>query len=700
MSSISPLVAHPTHFTTTTTNQNQSPQPEKLAFLIDKSKTIKNLSQIHAFIIRHGLESHPVLNFKLQRSYSSLGHVENSVALFNQTQNPNVYFYTAVINGHAKNGLIEKAFLFYVQMLTENVEPNAFTLSAVLKSCTLPAGKALHSHAHKFGFESDTYVRTALIDVYARGGDIVSARKLFDTMPERNLVSSTAMITGYAKNGDVDEARVLFDGMEERDVVSWNVMIDGYAQHGRPNEALNLFTQMLKANLKPNEASMLAVLSACGQVGALESGQWIHSYIKYNKILINAQLGTALIDMYSKCGSLDDAKIVFDGIRKKDAIVYNAMIGGYAIHGFSEEALKLFEEMTRAGLHPTDITFIGLLSVCAHAGLISEGRALFNTMKDKYKIQPKVEHYGCMVNLLGRAGQLDEAYELIMSASVEADPILWGTLLGACKLHRNVVLGEKVVEFLVKHGLANSGTYVLLSNIYAAMGNWDGVARMRSLMKQSGVLKEPGCSLVEVNNKVHEFFAGDMKHPKSKEIYKMLEEMNKWLKANGFVSQTDEVLHDIGEVEKERSLEVHSEKLALAFGLISTKEGTGIKIVKNLRVCSDCHAVMKLISKITGRKIVMRDRNRFHHFWDGLCSCGDYWGCGLAVTRPLAVRIHPGRENPPRFKPQVMLGKGSFLPYPALGWFQNQGDAWFGEFTPLSCPGGSCTYRARHLWVI
>lgn len=612
-------------YLTANIKKNQCPEPEKLALLIDQSKNIKRLNQIHAFIIRQGLDSHPVLNFKLQRSYSSLGHVKDSVALFNLTQNHNVYSYTAIIHGHAVNGLYEQALKFYVQMLTEKVEPNAYTLSTVLKACTLESGEVLHGHAHKFGFELDTYVRTALVDVYARGGDVVSARRLFDTMVEKNLVSLTAMITGHAKNGNLDEARVLFDGMEERDVVSWNVMIDGYAQHGQPNEALILFRQMLKARLKPNEATMVAVLSACGQVGALDSGRWIHSCLGYKATSINARVGTALIDMYSKCGSLHDARKVFDAIKNKDAVAYNAMIGGYAIHGFTQDAMSLFKEMSRVGPHPTDITFIGILSACAHSGLVSEGWALFNKMKDEYKIQPKIEHYGCMVNLLGRAGHLLEAYELVKSTSVDADPVIWGTLLGACRLHKNTALGEKIVGFLLEHGLANSGTYVLLSNIYAAAGNWDGVARMRAMMKQSGVQKEPGCSSIEVNNKVHEFLAGDMKHPKSKEIFGMLEQMNEWIKAQGYASQTETVLHNIGEVEKERSLEVHSEKLALAFGLISTKPGTTIKIVKNLRVCPDCHAVIKLISKITGRKIIMRDRNRFHHCEDGMCSCGDYW---------------------------------------------------------------------------
>lgn len=510
-------------------------------------------------------------------------------------------------------------------MLIRGVEPNVFTFSSVLKSCSLEPGKALHCQAIKLGFDADLYVRTSLVDVYARGGDVVCARQLFEKMSERSLVSLTAMLTCYAKLGNLDEARALFDGMNERDVVCWNVMIGGYAQNGLPNESLKLFRRMLVAKVKPNEVTVLAVLSACGQLGALESGRWVHSYIENKGIQMNFHVGTALVDMYSKCGSLEDARLVFDGIRDKDVVAWNSMIVGYSMHGFSQHALKLFEEMTENGYQPTDITFIGILSACGHGGLVEEGRSFFRLMRDKYRIEPKIEHYGCMVNLLGRAGRLEEAYELVKNMTIPADPVLWGTLLGSCRLHGNIKLGEEIAEFLVELKLANSGTYILLSNIYAATGNWEGVAKMRTLMKEHGIEKEPGCSSIEVNNKVHEFLAGERKHPKSKEIYMMLNEINRWLKAHGYTPQTDIVLHDLGEEQKEQSLEVHSEKLAISFGLISTQPGTTIKIVKNLRVCSDCHVVMKLISKITGRKIVMRDRNRFHHFEDGLCSCGDYW---------------------------------------------------------------------------
>lgn len=489
----------------------------------------------------------------------------------------------------------------------------------------MKSGRALHAQVIKFGFDSDLYVTTGLLDAYARGGDFMSAKQLFDAMPEKSLVSLTAMLTCYAKHGQIQEARLLFDEMEEKDAVCWNVMIDGYCQHGFPKESVLLFRQMLAAKVKPNEITVLSVLSSCGQLGGLESGRWLHSYIKNNGIQINVRVGTALVDMYCKCGSLDDARNVFDQMLDKDVVAWNSMMMGYANHGFSDETFQLFDNMCSTGLQPTDITFIAILTACAHSGLVSKGWRIFDAMKREYKIQPKIEHFGCMVNLLGRAGHLQEAYDLVKNMEIDPDPVLWGTLLWACRLHNEIFLGEQIAEFLVSHNLASSGTYILLSNIYAAAKNWDGVAKVRSLMKDCGVEKEPGCSVIEVDNKVHEFLAADLRHPKSKEIYLMLEEINRWLKADGYTPQTDIVLHDLGEREKELNLEVHSEKLAMAFGLISTRPGTTIKIVKNLRVCLDCHAVMKLISKITRRKIIMRDRNRFHHFENGSCSCGDYW---------------------------------------------------------------------------
>lgn len=420
-------------------------------------------------------------------------------------------------------------------MLTDNIEPNAFSFSSVLKSCPLKPGRALHSQTIKFDLDKDLYVRTSLVDVYARGGDVSSAKKLFETMPQRSLVSLTTMMTCYAKHGELVAARVLFDEMEQKDVVCWNVMIDGYVQQGLPNEALVLFRRMLAEKVRPNEVTLVAVLSACGQIGALETGRWVHSYIENTGIKINVQVATSLIDMYSKCGSLEDSRLVFDRVNDKDVIAWNSMIVGYAMHGFSKDALRLFNEMCRVGLKPTDVTFIGILNACAHAGLVDEGWGFFNSMREEYAIVPKVEHYGCMVDILSRAGKLEEAYELVANMEIEPDLVVWGSLLGACRLHGNAQLGEKIAEYLVSQKLANSGTYILLSNIFAAKGDWNAVARVRTLMKENGVQKEPGCSSIEVNNKVHEFLAGDLRHPNSKEIYMMLEEINGWLKVQNYI---------------------------------------------------------------------------------------------------------------------------------------------------------------------
>ncbi|KAK4840832.1 hypothetical protein QYF36_019220 [Acer negundo] len=309
------------------TTTRDLPPPDKLAVVISNSKSTTQLDRIHAALYRHNLlHQQPILNFHLLRAYSSLDRLDYSVTLFNQTHNPNIFLYTAIIHCHAQHNLHEQALLYYSQMLARNIEPNAFTFSSILKSCPLKPGIAIHSHTIKFGLDKDLYVRTCLVDVYARGGDVLSAQKLFDNMSERNLVSITTMLSCYTKHGDIAAARLLFDGMQEKDVVCWNVMIDGYTQHGLPNEALVLFRRMLAARVKPNEITVVAVLSACGQIGALESG--------------------------------------------------------YAIHGSSKDALQLFNEMCGIGVRPTHITFIGILNACAHAGLVNEGWRLFNSMQD------------------------------------------------------------------------------------------------------------------------------------------------------------------------------------------------------------------------------------------------------------------------------------------------------------------------------
>ncbi|OAY67979.1 Pentatricopeptide repeat-containing protein ELI1, chloroplastic [Ananas comosus] len=593
---------------TTTTAHSPSPsppppppsllalRPADLAGLITESTSLRRVRELHAAALRSGHHLHPIVNFRLQRSYarssSSSSDLDRSLSLLRLTPQPNVFFFTASIHSLASHGRPLDALLLFSRMLSLSVPPNAFALSAALTACPLHPGRALHALA---------------------SSSPSSPRPLRRHLPPPHM-------------GDLARARRLFDETPHKDAVCWNAMIDGYAAHSSPRESLRLFRRMLASGATPNEGTVVSVLSAVAQLGSAAPGKWLHSYIKSDgSIRLTPKVGTALIDMYCKCGSLEDAVAVFHTVANKDVVVYNSMIAGYAMHGRSRDALELFARLCDRGLRPTDITFIGVLNACSHSGLVDEGREFFHSMEKDYSIEPKIEHYGCMVDLLGRAGLVDEAYELIRSMKIEPDTVMWGSLLAACRQHKNLALGENIANFLLSNGIANSGTYVLLSNIYAAVGNWEEVARIRTLMKESGVQKEPGCSSIEVGSKVFEFVVGDLSHPKSKEIYKMLEEMNGLLRDRGYVPQTELVLHDLGEAEKERALAVHSEKLAVAFGLISTRPGTTIKIVKNLRVCSDCHTAFKMISEIVRRKIIVRDRNRFHHFSEGSCSCGDYW---------------------------------------------------------------------------
>jgi pentatricopeptide repeat protein len=339
----------------------------------------------------------------------------------------------------------------------------------------------------------------------------------------------------------------------------------------------------------------------------------------------NVIVGTSIVDMYCKCGRVEMARKAFDRMKKKNVKSWTAMVAGYGMHGRAKEAMEIFYEMIRSGTKPNYITFVSVLAACSHAGLLKEGWNWFNRMKCEFNVEPGIEHYSCMVDLLGRAGYLKEAYGLIQEMKVKPDFIVWGSLLGACRIHKNVELGEISARKLFELDPSNCGYYVLLSNIYADAGRWDDVERMRILMKNHGLLKTPGYSIVEHKGRIHVFLVGDKEHPQHEKIYEYLDELNVKLQEIGYMPNVTSVLHDVDEEEKGMVLRVHSEKLAVAFGIMNSVPGSVIQIIKNLRICGDCHIAIKLISKIVNREIVIRDSKRFHHFKDGLCSCGDYW---------------------------------------------------------------------------
>lgn len=430
----------------------------------------------------------------------------------------------------------------------------------------------------------------------------------------------------HARAGRVADARSLFDEMPAKNVVSWSAMVNGYVQAGDGKEALVVFSRMQAEGVRPEDTVLVGVLAACAQLGALEQGKWVHGYLKANSISITVFLGTALVDMYAKCGEVQLGMEVFEGMKDKNVLAWTTMIKGLAMHGRGSEALILFSQMERSGVNPDDIAFIGALCACTHTGLVDKGKELFNSMVRRYRIKPKIEHYGCMVDLLARNGLLSEAREMVEKMPMKPDALIWGALMAGCRFHKNVEMAEYVIKHWIELEPDKSGAYVLLANIYSASGRHASAREIRHQMREKGVDKTPGCSNVEIRGVIHQFIAGDLSHPRIKDILTKWHEIDIRIRTEeGYVPDKKEALLDIEEEEKEGALSRHSEKLAIAFALISTSDNTPIRIVKNLRVCQDCHHVTKLISKVYRREIIVRDRTRFHLFKDGSCSCKDYW---------------------------------------------------------------------------
>ncbi|KAL4196855.1 hypothetical protein AMTRI_Chr04g185240 [Amborella trichopoda] len=432
----------------------------------------------------------------------------------------------------------------------------------------------------------------------------------------------TRLINTYASIDDCDSARQVFAEISTKDLVSYSSMISMYSRDLCIDKTFELFNEMRFTGIEPDQQAMVALLSLTSSVGALDFGRFLHGYVAKNRIQMNAYLGTSLLDMYSKCGCLEEAVKVFHEIPERDITSWNALISAMAVYGRGFEAVCTFEAFLASGQRPDEATLIGLLMACTHGGLVDHGRKYFARLKrGEYGFKPGVHHYGCFVDLLGRAGLITDAYELILRMPFEPDEVIWATLLSSCSVHKNVEIGRVTAERLLDLNPDNAGYHVALSNLYASEGRWEEVAEVRKRMKDRGVEKTPGCSWVRIGHKVYRFVMGDKLHSQSPEIYAMLDAIRMELKLAGYVPDMSSVHARHGE----EALEQHSERLAVAFGLISTNEGATIRITKNLRICLDCHSVFKLISKIYRREILVRDGKRFHQFEHGLCSCGDYW---------------------------------------------------------------------------
>ncbi|KAK7269683.1 hypothetical protein RIF29_22417 [Crotalaria pallida] len=522
----------------------------------------------------------------------------------------------------------------YHRMRFHAVLPDLHTFPFLLKSCFnsplhLSLGKLIHSQIFLLGLITDPFVQTSLINMYSHCGCVISARQVFDEITQPDLPSWNSAIHANVKAGVIHVARELFDRMPHRNVISWSCMIHGYVKCGEHKAALALFRDLQMSEgceVRPNEFTLSTVLSACARLGALQHGKWVHAYIDKSGMRIDIVLGTSLIDMYAKCGNIERAKCVFDNMGcEKDVMAWSAMIGAMAMHGSSEECLQLFGRMINDGVRPNDVTFVGVLCACVHGGLVSEGNEYFERMTKEYGISPLVQHYGCMVDLYSRAGRIEDAWNVMKSMPMEPDAQIWGALLSGARVHGDIETCEISAKKLLELDPSNSSAYVLLCNVYAKLRRWGEARHLRDLMESRGIKKVPGCSLVEIDGVLHEFFAGDDSHPETKDIYRMLDEIMKRLKKLGYVGNTNEVLLDLDEEGKEFALSLHSEKLAVAYCFLKTSPGTTIRIVKNLRICRDCHVAIKMISREFDREIIVRDCNRFHHFKNGTCSCKDYW---------------------------------------------------------------------------
>ncbi|CAM6042280.1 unnamed protein product [Sphagnum compactum] len=569
--------------------------------------------------------------------YAKYGSMMDALRIFNKMPSRNLVTWTVKLSKYVKDGQLEKAMQLFQQMQREGTTPDKFTFIQAIKACAclgaLQDGRLVHQQLIQSGCESDVFVGNSLIDMYAKCGSIEDARRVFNKMPSRNVVTWSAMILGHVKCGQGQKALELFRQMQHevfnkmpsRDLVTWTAMILGHVKCGQGQKALELFRQMQHEGVQPNSVTFVGVLNACASIIALDEGRCVHLQIIQSGLESNVFVGNSLIDMYAKCGSLEDAWIVFNKMPSRDLVTWTAMLGGCAMHGHGREALRHFEQMCDEGVQPDDITFVCVLSACSHAGLVDEGMCLYASMIRDYMIPAKLEHYTCMVDLLGRAGHLQEAENMIMAMSCKPQAAAWMALLGACRIHGNVGMAERVAKRILEMEPENAAVYVLLSNIYAAAGNRHLCENVERQRKERGAKKQPGRTWIEVNNEVHTFVVQDQDHPQMIEIHAELQRLSGLMHNAGYVPCTELVLDDVEEEEKVSHLCHHSEKLAIAFGLINTAPGTPLRIRKNLRVCKDCHTSAKFISKIVRRAIMVRDANRFHHFEDGVCSCMDYW---------------------------------------------------------------------------
>ncbi|XP_062081856.1 pentatricopeptide repeat-containing protein At1g09190 [Humulus lupulus] len=469
--------------------------------LLHGHETRKQLPQIHAHFLRHGLHQSNQVLAHFVSVCGSLKKMSYASRVFQQTQNPKNILFNSMIKGYSLCGPFEHALLLFNLMKSHTICPDEYTFAPLLKACSslceFRIGQCVHSQVLRSGFESFGSIQIGIVELCATCLVMEDAKKMFDKMPHKDVIVWNLLIRGFCKGGNVDMGLSLFRKMSERSIVSWNSMISFLAQSGRDSEALRIFGEMREQGFEPDDATAVSVLPVCARLGAVDVGQWIHSYTDSKGLLQEViSVGNALIDFYCKCGSLELASSIFKQMHRQDVITWNVMILGLAFNGKGQHGVELFEEMLNKGVKPNNATFVSVLACCAHAGLVEKGRDVFASMSLSHKIKPKLEHYGCMIDILCRNGRTKEAHGMIKSMPMKPSAALWGSLLSSCRSYGDLELAETALRELINLEPWNSGNYVLLSNIYAEEGRWDKVEQVRVLMREKCVKKTPGHSAI------------------------------------------------------------------------------------------------------------------------------------------------------------------------------------------------------------
>ncbi|CAG7873687.1 unnamed protein product [Brassica rapa] len=595
------------------------------------TQSLPSTKQLHCLLLVSGFSSDKFICNHLMTLYSKLGDFPSAVALYDRMNKKHYMSSNIIINGYVRDGDLVSARKVFDEMSDgRKVTTWNAMIAGLIQYESNEEGLLLFREMHKLGFSSDEYTLGSVFSGCAGLRSVFIGQQAHGYMVKYGLeldsVVSSSLAHMYMRNGKLRDGLSVIRSMPVRTLVAWNTLLSGYAQEGCPETVLCEYKKMKISGYRPDQITFVTVLSSCSDLAIRGQGQQVHAEaVKIGASSVVAVV-SSLISMYSKCGCLEDAAKAFSERGDEDEVMWSSMISAYGFHGRGEEAIKLFNTMVEeTEMEINEVTFLNLLYACSHSGLRDKGLELFDMMVEEYGFKPSLRHYTCVVDLLGRAGDLDQAEAKIRSMPMKPDAVIWKTLLSACSVHKNAETAQRAFEEILKIDPNDSSCYVLLANVHASAKRWRDVSEVRKSMRDRDVKKEPGVSWFEHKGEVYRFKMGDRSQSQSKEIYSYLKELTLEMKVKGYKPDTASVLHDMDDEEKESDLVQHSEKLAVAFALMVLPEGVPIRIIKTLRVCGDCHVAFKYISVIKNREITLRDGSRFHHFVNGKCSCDDYW---------------------------------------------------------------------------